>query len=115
MGEPQRVPVNIMGTSFRPGAGELISRMRAGVPLRLEREPTNKVDVNAIKVIAFNSQGQTFHLGYIGAQRAAILAPLMDAGMEIECTKAAVSGAAIILRYTLPDPVDPDFNRNIEL
>lgn len=67
--------VQIMGSSFYPGAGAHIARMRPGQMLSAMREPTNKFDPNAVSVYIFNQQ-----LGHFPRGFAAELAPLMDAG-----------------------------------
>jgi hypothetical protein len=56
-----------------------------GDPLTLEREPTNKEDPNAIKVL--HERG---HLGYIGRELAAELAPAMDRGVLFEAHFVAI-------------------------
>lgn len=50
---------------------------------RLEREPTNKHDENAIKVFItdrpFGKTHGDFHVGYIARPTASVIAPVMDA------------------------------------
>jgi hypothetical protein len=67
--------VQIMGSSFYPGAGNHLARMRPGQQLAVVREPTNKYDPNAVAVYIFNQQ-----LGHFPRGFAAELAPLIDAG-----------------------------------
>ena len=55
--------------------------------VKLEREPTNKVDVNAIRAVGRGGQ-----IGYISKTGAAALAPLMDAGVRFECVANAAIG-----------------------
>ena len=57
----------------------------AGQRLELEREPTNGVDRNAIKVL---HEGR--HLGYLGREDAAMLAPRLDAGEHFEVELVAI-------------------------
>lgn len=67
--------VQIMGSSFYPGAANHIARMRPGQQLAVVREPTNKYDPNAVAVYIFNQQ-----LGHFPRGFAAEIAPLIDAG-----------------------------------
>ncbi len=54
--------------------------------LILEREPDNKFDVNAIKVMvpSADEDGEPWHLCYVQKEVAAYLAPEMDDGTEFE-------------------------------
>jgi len=56
-----------------------------GDPLTLEREPNNPQDPNAIKVL---HEGR--HLGYIGREQAAGLAPALDRGVQFEARFEAI-------------------------
>ena len=69
---------------------------RAGMPLRLVREPSNQFDKNAIGAwitarafIFFTSEVQ---IGYIGADVAAELAPHMDRGESVTAAISEVTG-----------------------
>lgn len=73
----------IMGSSFLPGAGALIDRLKPNQPIELRREPTNKHDKNAVQVLWGVRQ-----LGWVPRQLASTLAPIMDAGTEVICRKA---------------------------
>jgi hypothetical protein len=79
----QKKRVQIMGSSFYPGAGEQLARMRPGQQLRVEREPKNKYDTNTISVHIFNQQ-----LGHFPRGFAAEIAPLMDAGNKVMAHKS---------------------------
>lgn len=68
---------NIVGIKHR-GADAVVARLRAGHPLRLEREPTNTYDARAVKVLALLS-GDWLHIGYVRAAENAKLAESMDA------------------------------------
>jgi hypothetical protein len=74
--------VGIVGTSFYPGAWNLLQRCKAGCPLRVERQPQNKYDKNAIAVLWGGKQ-----LGHVPRGLAAELAPMMDAGTVITALK----------------------------
>jgi small subunit ribosomal protein S1 len=58
----------------RDGRQTLIAQMRAGAPVRVVRDATNRFDVNAIDV--HTQSGQS--LGFISRERAAKLAPMLD-------------------------------------
>jgi hypothetical protein len=55
----------------------LYGDLARGDPVLLFREPTNPDDPNAIKVLDFDCEG---FVGYIAREKAAIMAPLIDAG-----------------------------------
>lgn len=55
--------------------------LKIGQTLRLEREPENPYDANAIQVI-FNRDGEDFLLGYIPRCENAKLVAFLDAGWE---------------------------------
>lgn len=55
------------------------SDLRIGQTLRLEREPQNPYDANAIQVI-FNKDGEDYLLGYIPRSDNSQLVALLDAG-----------------------------------
>lgn len=97
---------NIMGSSFYAGAGNIIMRLRPDAPLILEREPTNKYDANAIKVCVRTTSGGARQLGHVSRQIAAHLAPLMDAGLEVQAVKMAGSDARITLTWDGPEMPD---------
>ena len=97
----------LVGVHFHPPARALLSALRTNTPLRLQREPDNPYDPNAIgvwldisdidydtaiDVDALSGYGFTpdeivatgcWQLGHIAAKtgEAAIIAPLMDAGV----------------------------------
>jgi hypothetical protein len=71
--------VSIVGSSFYPGATDIVVELRPGQPLRLEREPNNKYDANAIAVHYFNQK-----LGHVPRGFAAEVAPLIDKGCPIK-------------------------------
>lgn len=83
--DPRQVnkPFTIMGSSFVPGAGALIDRLKPNQPLAFLREPTNEHDSNAVKIMWGARQ-----LGWLPRGLAATIAPLMDAGVNVIVRKA---------------------------
>ncbi|MBR1373716.1 HIRAN domain-containing protein [bacterium] len=63
---------------------EMHIRKGAEVKTTLQREADNKTDKNAIKVLVSVNGSAAYHLGYIPAELAAVLAPLMDKIGEIK-------------------------------
>lgn len=59
-------------------------RQGAEVKTTLERESDNKTDNKAIKVLVSVNGSAAYHLGYIPADLAAVLAPLMDKVGELK-------------------------------
>jgi hypothetical protein len=81
----------LVGMNYRVGV-QLQEEFARHVPfaVRLEREPENKFDVNALKVVIDKEVRPGMHIGYISRDLAARLAVLMDEGM-IEIEAAAVT------------------------
>jgi len=67
---------------------EIINELSEYDILTLEREPNNTYDQNAIKVLTDDRR----QIGYLTKELAAKLAPLMDAGQEIECDLKEITG-----------------------
>ena len=66
----------IAGVQFRPAACQAAARnLAADEPLTLEREPNNKHDSNAIKIMSTSG----LHLGYVPRHIAKGIAPEIDA------------------------------------
>ena len=90
----QNVDLKVVGVTFTNEGtgekrGEIIRELAASkkpvdINIQLVREPENKFDMNAIKVLADDKQ-----IGYIGKEYASIIAPLMD---EYEEFSAVVKG-----------------------
>lgn len=81
----------IRGTAYHPW-GTRMGDFRPGTPIRLEREPDNPHDANAIAAYAPDLERPA---GYVNKQNAGRLAKLIDAGVEIEAiaTRGSESGA----------------------
>lgn len=90
--------VSIVGSSFYAGAGNWLMKLRAGTQLRLQRDPNNKYDANAISVHIFQQC-----LGHVPRSLAAELAPKMDAGLQIAAEKGALAGGVMVLAWDEPD------------
>lgn len=93
-----KMTANIVGSSFYPNAGNIISRLRPGAKLVLKREPTNKFDKNAVAVF-FNFSGNLTQLGHLSRGLAELLAPKLDKGVEVTAKKAPILGGVITLEW----------------
>lgn len=71
---------------------ETIRIMSDVTPLeaRIEREPSNTADENAVKVVLCVKPWEDFHIGYLSRAVAAELAPKLDSG-ELRITQAVVT------------------------
>ncbi len=65
---------------------------RGIVSIALEREAGNEYDANAVKVMVSVGSGNKYHLGFIPHDIAALLAPLMDKGVELAAKFKGVTG-----------------------
>jgi len=71
-----------------------------GIAARLEREPQNPYDPRAVRlVLVHTATGRTFCAGYLSRERAAALAPLLDAGLAVRVELAGVTGGPARDRY----------------
>lgn len=102
----------LMGVSFRPiEAKAIVKDLEDGTSLILQREPTNKYDVNAIQVLSNdeNPIEPNCFLGYVAKETACDLAPWMDQGWHFTCVmNGRYSESKIILdiRPILPESND---------
>jgi len=65
-----KIDTAIAGATFREEGTEIVTSLKAGQRYRLEREPSNPYDPNAVKVLVEDYQygrrkPRTYHLGYI--------------------------------------------------
>lgn len=81
----QEINSKIAGISFNQ---DVISELKAGEELLLEREPKNKYDRNAIKILTSENK----HLGYVNRKLAFDVALAMDSGVPVHCFVAQVTG-----------------------
>lgn len=81
MDKLKNIELKVVGVTFKNDDGssrkDLILAMTDQSPVMLEREPNNKYDPNAIKVLTDGGQ-----IGYIGKDYSAILAEYMDMGRQ---------------------------------
>lgn len=79
----------VAGVTYE-GRQSLIERIRATDPCRLQPEPTNKYDPNAIAVMVAHA-GEIWHIGYVPKELAAQIAPYID-GEALMVTIAEIVG-----------------------
>lgn len=79
----------VSGVTF-DGRQALIERLRTTDPCRLEPEPTNPYDSNAIAVKVAHD-GEVWHIGFIPKEIAAKIAPYLD-GEALMCSIAEITG-----------------------
>ena len=75
------IKFKVVGVTFRNDDGssrqDIIANITQDAPISIMREPTNRFDKNAIKVLYVDQQ-----IGYIPREFAQILAPMMDSGRQ---------------------------------
>jgi len=72
---------------------QLARRGLRGISARLEREPMNPSDASAIRVeLVHVTSGRICHIGYLSRERADRVAPLMDAGIQVEILNLEITG-----------------------
>lgn len=100
----------VAGVTFE-GRQQIIAQLTGNEPCRLQPEPTNKYDPNAIAVhVAIN--GTVCHIGFVPKELAAVIAPHIDGealmvkiaeitgGFEFDTGETAAFG--VRLRIELP-------------
>lgn len=87
----------IIGSKFRPGGLDALSRIKKGDPLILVREADNAFDSNAVAVYSRDNE----HLGFVPRSANTELARDLDAGCEY---LAAMEDEAIIEQGDLKFP-----------
>lgn len=85
---PRRLTLSVVGIEYRVTLTTrqmVLARMEDAGPIacRLEREPTNTHDRNAIKVIIAEKPYAKLHLGYLRRQIAQVLAKPLDRGVVV--------------------------------
>ena len=79
----KNVKLKVVGVTFVNEDGisrqSIIKELKSSDEVTLRREPTNKYDTNAVAV--FTKYGQ---VGYIGKDYSSIIAPMIDAGAQLE-------------------------------
>lgn len=85
-----KITLTVKGLRYRVTAATMRT-MSDVTPLnaRLEREPDNLYDKNAVKVIICDKPWDDFHVGYLDKVVAKEIAPKLDKG-TLEITKARV-------------------------
>ncbi|MHB9003620.1 MAG: single-stranded-DNA-specific exonuclease RecJ [Coriobacteriia bacterium] len=77
----------LAGVTFE-GRQDVVTRLASGVPLRAARQPENPYDTAAIAL--YDTRGE--QVGFFNRRLAAVLAPLMDAGIEYDVEVTDVTG-----------------------
>lgn len=87
IGEADAFHTKLAGVTFE-GRQEVVARLSADMPLRLERQPDNEYDPNAAAL--FDAYGD--QVGFFNRRLAAALAPYLDAGVEYDVVVSDVTG-----------------------
>lgn len=90
MAKLQNIKLKVVGVTFiNEDTGKsrqnILSKLNEESAVFLEREPNNKYDKNAVKVVTLLGQ-----VGYIGKDYASIMAEMMDAGKIFRARVAEV-------------------------
>jgi hypothetical protein len=62
------------------------------INVTLERDADNTYNANAVKVMVNVNNGSRYHLGFIPRDLAALLAPLLDKGVELAARLKGITG-----------------------
>lgn len=80
----------VSGVTF-DGRQALVAQLTGREPCRLQPEPTNRYDPNAIAVLVAHAPGEVWHIGYVPKEMAAQIAPYLD-GESLMCSIAEITG-----------------------
>lgn len=84
----------LRGCRFRPMDAQVcVLQLQVGDFLRLEPEPTNQYDPNAIKVLATNPEGIEHFIGYIAKEDCEDILGMLQVG-RVKATIASENGYA---------------------
>lgn len=67
---------------------EVVARLTSGTPLRIERQPDNPYDANAVALV----EPHGAQVGFFNRRLAAVLAPVLDAGVDYDVEITEVTG-----------------------
>lgn len=86
----QNIKLKVVGVTFtnedtKTPRQSIIAQLNTESAVFLEREPNNKYDKNAVKVVTLLGQ-----VGYIGKEYASILSEMMDSGHKFSASIAEV-------------------------
>lgn len=87
IGDAESFHTKLVGVTFE-GRQEVLQRLEPGTPLRLDRQPSNEHDPNAIGL--FDPFGD--QVGFFNRRLAAVLAPLVDAGRAYDAEVTDITG-----------------------
>ncbi len=89
IGDAESFHTKLAGVTFE-GRQDVLARLEPGTPLRLERQPANEHDPNAIAL--FDPFGD--QVGFFNRRLAAALAPVIDAGRPYDVEVTDLTGGA---------------------
>lgn len=87
IGDVDSFHTKIVGVTFE-GRQEVINKLKPNTSLVIKREPDNKHDPNAIRILTEDNTD----LGFLNKRLAKKLAPLIDSGGEFECRVTDLTG-----------------------
>jgi hypothetical protein len=94
------ISLSVVGVKHRVGNLNALTRLPLGMTVTLEREPHNKHDANAIKVL-IPTATHAAHVGYIPQGQAGWIAALLDNGYDITATLVFANAARAELTIEL--------------
>lgn len=87
IGDAPSFNTKLAGVTFE-GRQDALARLESGSLLRLERQPDNEYDTNACAL--FDTHGA--QVGFLNRRLAAVLAPVLDSGVEYDVEVTEVTG-----------------------
>lgn len=88
------IKTNLVGFQFHKGAKDRLLAASPGQELRLERDPDNKYDENAVKIL--DDEGQ---LGFVPRAYSERIAKILDDGRDVSVTLEGQDYTGISLTF----------------
>lgn len=94
----------VAGTSFAPKAFPFLRRLKKGLrrKVQLRADPKNRHDPNAVKVVAVDTHGVVFRLGYVPMAYSQTVARALRSKRTVEAV--LTNPPTTMMRLTIRDP-----------
>ncbi len=91
-----KIVTSIVGSTYRGSqASKMVARLKGGSTLTLQRDPLNKHDKYAVKVMLGD-----LHLGFLPREDAKVLSAVMDSGKKVlKCATSKDGDRCLDIEY----------------
>lgn len=97
----------IRGNQHRPVEAQAVAQnLEVDDPIRLEPEPENRFDANAVRMMAESEKGSgefDTHIGYVHRDTAPVIQPWLLNGAEYEASVYQAAGSFSVIGFEFPN------------